>query len=241
MDQPKTKWDQLQDRFKNSWIGLTVLGLTALAVALSQLSDSAKKLVEWLRPTPVVNISAPVADVLVPAVLIEPLQHYRELAKLAGSEAIYPGGAVIRFNASQNGNGDDPISIDGLNLMVSSDDPQKPCPFKRTVDGYRGGGVGSFLRQFDVHVNGGKIEAVQRVEGPDTPPRRGDSENLLDLGSVLPIVLRKGEDPEIIIIRIAARDDGRYRYRAGLSMRYTNRTGLKTKDLGSVSFCMTVE
>ena len=172
-----------------------------------------------------------------PAPLIEPLQQYRELAKPSGSEAIYPGGAVVRIDASHDGSGDEKISVVSLDLKVGPDESQAPCPFKRTGDGLRGGGVGFILAAVR-RVRGRRKNRSSAAKGRAQQAAAAwqQREFLLDLGEVLPIVLRKGEDPETMIIRIAQQDDGRYR--ANLSMRYTNRTGLKTKDLGFVSFCM---
>jgi hypothetical protein len=224
-----TKWDQLQSRFKNSWLGLALLTVIALVVAATQLGDSTKKLIEWVRPIP-----APQA--LIQSVSVEPLPQYRDWPRPTGAAAIYPGGAIVRFVARHDGKGDDgekTINLYGLDLKVTHD-PQIACPFKPTGDDIRGAGEGP-LREFIVLLSNGKVEAVQRKEQRSGPVARGRSDNLLELEPRFPLVLRKGEDPEQIIVNVAAVDLGHYQ--VGLSMRYTSRTEVKTADITSVSFC----
>src|ERR1700750_331651 len=51
-----TKWDQLQTRLKNSWIGIVILALVAIAAVVAQFGDSVKKVSEWMGPAPAANL-----------------------------------------------------------------------------------------------------------------------------------------------------------------------------------------
>jgi hypothetical protein len=227
MDNAKTKWEQVQSRFKNSWLGIIVLSLIAFAVFLTQIGDSVKKLNEWIRP-------APVADLRYQPVFIEPLDKFRDLVTSPGADAIYPGGAKVRFNLTHDGRDDGVININSLDVTVAHE-PRFSCPYRLTGDRIYGAGE-SPLRQFDVFMSGGKIEAVERKEQRNGPVMRGRSNNLLDLDPPLPLVLHKtGDDTESILIIFHQDDPGRYKI--GLSLRYTNRNGFKTADVASLAIC----
>src|SRR5262249_5899917 len=148
----------------------------------------------------------PAPEALIQSVSVERLPQYRDLPNPAGAQSIYPGGATVRFVARHDGKGDETISISSLDVKVAQD-AQAPCPFKLTADDIQGAGEGP-LREFDVLLSGGKVKAVQRKEQRNGPVMRGRSDNLLDIEPRFPLVLRKGEDPEQIIVNFAALDSG---------------------------------
>jgi len=228
MDEPRTKWEQLQSRFKNSWFGIIVLALIALAVFLSQVGDATKKVIDWIRPLPA-------ADLWVQPMppRIEPLEQFRELVKSAGPDTIYAVGATFHFGLQHDGTGEEVISINSLDVRVDAYDPRAGCPYTLTGDRIFGAGEAP-LRVFDVRMSRGRVEAVQRKDQRNGPIMRGRSNNLLDIEPPLPLVLRKTEIEKIIVTFIV---DDAGRYRIGLSIRYTNRNGPKTAEIPSVAIC----
>jgi len=224
----ETRWDWLQRLFKDSWIGTVVLGLVTAVGVLSVFSEQAKKLVWW----------APVSDVSIQGFSVKPLAEYRKdyrnPATLVGTETVYPVGAILDITAEHNRKGDEVIRINSLDVKVVSYEPDVSLPFRLTGDQIRGAGTGKYFRQFEVRLSGGRVETVTLTE-PNGPERNGRSHDLLDVDPPFPLVLRKGDDPEILVVELIADDTARYR--VSLSMSYTNRKKSKTIEVASVSFC----
>ena len=226
-DDAKTKWERLQRRFQNSWPGIAILALIALAAFVTQVGDLVQRVHEWIRPEPV-------ADLKIESNTIQPLEKFRDLVTSSGPGTIYPVGALVGFSITHDGGGEEVVQINGLDIAVTSYEPQAACPFTLTADQIHGAGEAP-LRQFDVLLSHGRVEAVQLKEDRNEPMRRGHSSNLLDIDPPLPLIIKARDDIEEIKIAFYADDPGRYGI--DLSMRYTNSAGLKTAHVASVAFC----
>jgi hypothetical protein len=228
MDDAKTKWERLQSRFKNSWFGIIILALIAVAVSLSQVGDTVKKLGGWVGPTPA-------AELRVQTNQPEPLDPFRDELKSAGPDTIYPFGATLRFDLRRVGGGDEQVSINGLYVRVDDYQPRGACPY--TMPGDRIFGAGSAPpRVFNVRMSEGKVRAVQRKDEQNGQMYRSVSSNLLDGESPLALRLQKTVDEiETFIVTFIVDDPARYKI--GLSIRYTNRNESKTVETPSVAIC----
>jgi hypothetical protein len=231
-----TEWDRFQERFKNSWIGIAILAAVSLVgavctmlVGLNQLGFPVKDRIERAWPK-----LEPAADILIQDVVIKPIDEKRHLAEPASAQTILPGGAIVSFDARHNAKGDEAISINGLDVRVTAYETNVPCPHQPTGDGIRGAGTGA-PRVFQVWLAGGKVDAVQLTQERGAPPMHGRSDDLLALDPPFWLVLRKGEDPEKIVVRFVAVDYGLYRL--DLSMRYSNNKRSETVKIASVAFC----
>jgi hypothetical protein len=227
MNDAASLWEQVQSRFKNSWFGITILALIALAVFLSQVGDSVKKLMDWMPP--------PAADLTIERMPIDPLPEYRQLVKAAGPDTVYPGGAMISFGLRHDRGGEEEITIKSLDVRVDAYEPQGACPYTLTGDNIFGAGE-RLPREFTVWMSRGKVEEVRRKAQLNGPIMRGRSNNLMDTEPPLRLFVKKtGDETEEFVIRFIQDDPGRYRI--GLSTRYTDRNELKSAYIASVAFC----
>ncbi len=228
MEDRRTRWERLQSSFKNSWFGITVLGLIAVAAFLTQVGDSIKRASDWIR----VPLEAGLRQI---EPSIEPLDKFRHLVSFVGPEPIFPVGATLQFSLVHNLEGEEVISIAGLDVSVDSYVSGAMCPFTLTGDRIFGHGEAP-LRVFTVHMADGRVSSVQRKEQRNGPIMHGRNSNLLDIDPPLPLVLRKtNDDIEKIVVTFIVDDAAQYRIR--LSLRYSNRGGQKTATISSVNIC----
>jgi len=221
-----TKWDQLSSRFKNSWIGVVILALIAVAAVFAQFSGLITKI--WEGPPPAADLRRIEPE-------ITPLEKFSDKVTTVGSDTIYPVGATFKFALVHNGAGEEAINIGGLDVRVDGFDADAACPFSLTGDRIFGAGEAP-LRVFTVHMADGKVSSVQYKPAPDERMKRGKSNNLLDTEDAPPLRLRKtGDETEAIKVTFIADDAGRYRL--GLSVRYANRDGRKTATIPSATIC----
>jgi hypothetical protein len=232
MEDAKTRWEQLQGRFKNSWIGIIILALIALTAVLAQVGDLAKKVSEWIRPAPAANLR-PIAP------SIKPLDQFSDKAVRVGLDTIYPVGATFDFNLVHDGPGDEVIIIDGVDVRVDAFEPGVDCPFTLTGDRIFGRGEAP-VRVFTVYMADGRVSSVQYKPAPNEGMRRGHSNNLLATegpeGTATRLRLRKaGDETEAMTVKFIVDDAAQYRI--GLSIRYENRNGAKVASFPSVTVC----
>jgi len=229
MEDDKTRWEQLQTRFKNSWIGIIMLALIALAAVLTQIADSAKKVSESIRPAPAANLR-PIAP------SITPLDQFSDKVVRVGSDTIYPVGATFDFSLVHDGAGDEVINIDGLDVRVEAFERGAACPFTLTGDRIFGHGEPP-VRVFTVYMADGKVSSVQLKPARNEPMRRGHSNNLLATEDTpTPLRLRKADD-ETEAMQVKFIVDDAAQYKIGLSIRYANRNGAKVATIPSVTIC----
>jgi hypothetical protein len=231
MKDAKTRYQRFVDRFQNSWVGIIVLVLIALTAGLAELGDSAKKVIEWVRPAP-----APAANLRAIAATIKPLDQFSDKAVRVGSDTIYPVGATFDFNLVHDGPGEEVINIDGVDVRVDAFEPGAACPFTLTGDRIFGHGELP-VRVFTVYMADGKVSAVQFKPAPNEGMRRGHSNDLLATeGAPTRLILRKaGEETEAMEVKFVVDDAAQYRI--GLSIRYANRNGVKVATIPSVTIC----
>jgi len=222
-----TRWERLQRLFQNSRLGIAILALIAVAAFVTQVGDFVQRVHDWIRPEPA-------AELKIQSNTVRPLEKYRDLVTASGPGTIYPVGALVSFAMTHDGGGGEVVQINSLDVAVTSYEAGAACPFTLTADQIHGAGEAP-LRQFDVLMSHGRVEAVQLKQDRDGPMRRGHSSNLLDIDPPLPLIIKATDDIEEIKIAFYADDPGRYGI--DLSVQYTNSRGSKTAPVASVAFC----
>lgn len=230
MDETKTKWEQLQTRFRNSLPGIIILSLIALGGLVTQVGAALKWISDWVRPEAR-------ADLILQQMPVEPLEQYQNVPRIdgAGNEAIYPVGAVVKFELRHNLQSSEEVRVNSLDVEVEAYDPRANCPFELTGDEFRGAGQ-SELRTFMVVLASGKVEGVQRRED-QKPVMRGRSTNLLNLDPPVVLTLRKQQAESVETIRVKFLAADAARYKVGLSIGYSSQQGLRTQKIAPVAIC----
>ncbi|MEA2942341.1 MAG: hypothetical protein QOD09_2870 [Bradyrhizobium sp.] len=228
MENPKTRWDQLQSRFKNSWIGIIILALIALMTAVAQVGNSTKTMIASVRPSPAAELR-PITPT------VTPLEQFGDKVVGVGPGAIYPIGATLEFKLVHDGLGADDISIDGVDVRIDAYDPSAACPFRLAGDRFFGG-LEAPVREFTVFLADKKVSSVRYKAAPNEPTRRGHSNDLLATeDSSTWLKVRKNDDTERMKVKFIAEDAAQYR--VGLSIRYSNRDGAKAATIPSIAIC----
>jgi hypothetical protein len=227
MEDQKTRWDRLQIRFKNSWIGVIILVVVALTAFLVQIGDLARKVSGSIRPVPAAQLRT-----ITPS--IKPLDQFSDKAVRVGSDTVYPVGATLDFNLVHDGAGEEVIIVESIDVRVDAFDPGLACPFALTGDRIFGHGFAP-VRVFTVYMANGSVSSVQFKPAPAAPMKRGNSNNLLATEETRLKLEKAGDDIEAIAVTFILEDAARYRI--GLSVRYENRNGAQIATIPPVTIC----
>jgi len=227
-DAKQSRWDRLQGRFKNSWIGIALLALAAATMFLTQIGESTKKASEWINSTSHAGLD-------IQTLPNRPLEKFSGLVVALGPNTIFPAGANLSADLRHDHKADETISIRSLDVSIDAYDPHGACPYKLSSDRIAGAGANP-VKVFVVHLSEGHVDSVERIEQPHGPVRHGRSKNLLELDEPLSLTLKKADDVEPIVVRFVIDDPGRYK--VGLSASYTGGSGVSVKAVGSVSMCL---
>ncbi len=222
-----TLYDRLLTSFKNSWLGVVILSLIAVAAVVAQFSGLFAALWIWLFP--------PAAELRRIEPEITPLEKFSGNVIRVGSDTIYPVGATFKFGLVHNGGGEEVIIVEDVDVRVDAFQAGAACPFTLTGDRIFGAGDAP-LRVFIVHMADGRVSSVQYKAAPDERMKRGKSNNLLDTENSPPLRLRKAND-ETEAMKVTFIADDAAQYRIGLSIRYTNHDGPKTVTIPSATIC----
>ena len=219
MDTKTSRWDRLQTRFKNSFMGVVVLSLLAGTVLVTNAFDVGQRLNEWINP--------PVADLLVTPLAgpnrPRPLDAYdiiradkgqADKGATASTDApgVYPRGAKVSVDLAHNRAGNATIVLRGIELVsqytpgldpvyaykahnerVTGAGPIKPLVFHVALFGEE---VGPAMRIIDAKQN---LFAISQ-----------SNENFLATDEPELFELTPADDAESIDIEVTAEEPGLY-------------------------------
>lgn len=221
-----TLFDELQRQFENNWWGVAVLALAAALLFASKIADALKNLAEKIRPSS--------ADLLIQALRMGPLPHFRDVA-ISAQDSVYPVGAQIEFGLRHNGRDTGEIRVDSIEVKLDDYTKDAMCPFTLAGDKVFGAGR-SPVNVYNVLVSGSGVSSVL-YKDPDGKSHKGRTGDILALDPPLKLTLHKSETDSVESIQLLVQAPDPGLYRLSLSLRYSTPKGEGEKKVTSFSIC----
>ncbi len=209
-----TRWERLQVRFKNSIIGVVLLGSLAAGAFVTDVLDVGQRLKDWLDP--------PVTDLLVTSLsganLPRPLDAYdliqtsSQADTPAAGSGVYPRGAKISIDLAHNRVGDATIVLRGIRL-VASYTPGPSTVLAYEAHGERVIGAGPIKPLvFHVALFGDEVGPAMRVVDAKQQlfAISESNENFLATDDPVLFELSPADDAESLEIEVTAEETGLY-------------------------------